>query len=91
MRDGRLGSVDVYLTRRPGYRALLFSGSCFDASFVEWMKRRGAAFVAVGAPVEGAALTIKHPARDSLCALLAETMAAELLAAELWRRSLRDA
>ena len=88
---GDWAHVDVYLTRRPGYRALLFGGSRFDATFVDWMQRRSAAFVAVGTPVEGAALTVEHPARDPLCALLVETTVAELLAAELWRRSLRDA
>ena len=88
---GDWAHVDVYLTRRPGYRALLFGGSRFDATFVDWMQRRGAAFVAVGSPVEGAALTVEHPAREPLCALLVETTVAELLAAELWRRSLRDA
>ena len=88
---GDWAHVDVYLTRRPGYRALLFGGSRFDATFVEWMQRRGAAFVAVGDPVEGAALTVEHPARDRLLALLVETTVAELLAAELWRRALRDA
>ena len=88
---GDWAHVDVYLTRRPGYRALLFGGSRFDATFVEWMQRRGAAFVAVGVPVEGAAVTVGHSARDPLCALLVETTVAELLAAELWRRALRDA
>lgn len=88
---GDWAHVDVYLTRRPGYRALLFAGSRFDATFVEWMQRRGAAFVAVGEPVEGAALTVEHPASDPLLALLVETTVAELLAAELWRRALRDA
>jgi glutamine---fructose-6-phosphate transaminase (isomerizing) len=88
---GDWAHVDVYLTRRPGYRALLFAGSRFDAVFVEWMQRRGAAFVAVGEPVEGAALTVEHRARDPVCALLVETAVAELLAAELWRRALRDA
>jgi glutamine---fructose-6-phosphate transaminase (isomerizing) len=87
---GDWAHVDVYLTRRPGYRALLFGGSRFDANFVEWMQRRGAAFVAVGAPVEGAALTVKHPARDPLCAMLVETSVAELLAGESWRRALRE-
>jgi glutamine---fructose-6-phosphate transaminase (isomerizing) len=88
---GDWAHVDVYLTRRPGYRALLFGGSRYDATFAEWMQRRGAAFVAVGGPVEGAALTVEHPARDPLCALLVETTVAELLAAQMWRRALRDA
>lgn len=85
---GDWAHVDVYLTRRPGYRALLFAGSRFDSTFAEWMRRRGAAFAAVGGSVEGAAVTIEHPAEHPLCALLVETTVAELLAAELWRRSL---
>jgi fructoselysine-6-P-deglycase FrlB-like protein len=88
---GDWAHVDVYLTRRPGYRALLFAGSRFDATFVEWMQRRGGAFVAVGGAVDGAALTVEHGAAHPLCALLVETTVAELIAAELWRRSLRDA
>ena len=88
---GDWAHVDVYLTRRPGYRALLFAGSRSDAVFAEWMRRRGAAFVAVGGDVEGAAVTIEHGATHPLCSLLVETTVAELVAAELWRRSLRDA
>jgi glutamine---fructose-6-phosphate transaminase (isomerizing) len=87
---GDWAHVDVYLTRRPGYRALLFAESRFDSTFAGWMRRRGAAFVAVGGSVDGAALTIEHPAEHPLCALLVETTVAELLAAELWRRSLRS-
>jgi hypothetical protein len=36
-------------------------------------------------------LTVEHPARDPLLALLVETTVAELLAAQMWRRALRDA
>ena len=81
--------VDLYLTRPPGYRAILLSGSQFDPGFVEWIERRGCAFVAVGAPVAGAALHVGYAgAGDPDIALLVETTAVELLAAELWRRSL---
>jgi fructoselysine-6-P-deglycase FrlB-like protein len=81
--------VDLYLTRPPGYRAILLSGSRFDPGFVEWIERRGCAFVAVGAPVVGAALHVGYAgAGDPDIALLVETTAIELLAAELWRRSL---
>jgi fructoselysine-6-P-deglycase FrlB-like protein len=81
--------VDVYLTRPPGYRALLLPGSRFDGAFVDWMRRRGGAFVAVGGRVEGAAAQVSYAgAADPFVALLAETTAAELLAAELWRRLL---
>ena len=42
-----------------------------------------------GRPVDGAAPHVPYPgAGDPLVALLAETTAVELLAAELWRRSL---
>ncbi len=81
--------VDVYLTRPPGYRAILLPGSPFDSMVVDWIERRRGAFVAIGEPVEGAAAQVGYPgADDPLVALLAETAAVELLAAELWRRSL---
>jgi glucosamine--fructose-6-phosphate aminotransferase (isomerizing) len=81
--------VDVYLTRPPGYRAILFPGSRFDGAFVDWIQQRSCAFVAVGEPVAGAAAHIPYPGSgDPFVALLAETTATELLAAELWRRSL---
>jgi glutamine---fructose-6-phosphate transaminase (isomerizing) len=87
---GDWSHVDVYLTRRPGYRALLFSGSPHDATVVAWLRRRAGAFVAVGGAVDGAALTVDHGAHGSLAALLVETTVAELLAAEMWRRALSD-
>jgi hypothetical protein len=81
--------VDVYLTLPAGYRAILLPGSRFDAGFVDWIRRRDGAFVAIGEAVEGAAAQISYPgAGDPNVALLAETTASELLAAELWRRSL---
>lgn len=81
--------VDVYLTRPSGYRAVLLPGSRFDADFAGWMRERGCAFVSVGPAPEGAAFCVDYPgAGDPLVALLAETTAVELLAAELWRRSL---
>jgi glutamine---fructose-6-phosphate transaminase (isomerizing) len=82
--------VDVYLTRRPGYRALLFAGSHFDGAVVEWLTRRGAAFVAVGHRVDGAALDVEHAAAGTLAELLVETMVADLVAAELWRNAWSD-
>jgi glucosamine--fructose-6-phosphate aminotransferase (isomerizing) len=88
---GDWSHVDVYLTRRPGYRALLFAGSRHDADVVAWLRRRGGAFVAVGGAIDGAALTVEHAAHGSLAALLCETTVAELLAAEMWRRALTNA
>ena len=88
---GDWSHVDVYLTRRPGYRALLFAGSRHDADVVDWLRRRGGAFVAVGEDVDGAALTVPHGAHGSLAALICETTVSDLLAAEMWRRALTDA
>jgi glucosamine--fructose-6-phosphate aminotransferase (isomerizing) len=88
---GDWSHVDVYLTRRPGYRALLFAGSRHDREVVTWLCRRGCAFVAVGEHVEGAVLSVKHAAHGSLAALLCETTVADLLAAELWGRALTHA
>jgi fructoselysine-6-P-deglycase FrlB-like protein len=81
--------VDVYLTRPPGYRAILFPGSPFDAHVVEWIERRGGAIVAIGACAPGASEHIDYPgADDPLVATLVETTAVELLAVALWQRSL---
>jgi hypothetical protein len=81
--------VDVYLTRPPGYRAILLTGSRFDQDFAGCMRERGCPYVAVGEPVDGADAHVPYPgAGDSAVALLAETTAVELLAAELWWRSL---
>jgi fructoselysine-6-P-deglycase FrlB-like protein len=81
--------VDVYLTRPPGYRAILFPGSRFDGAFFDWIEQRGGAVVAIGSPAPGAALEIGYPgAGDPLVDLLVETSAVELTAAELWRRRL---
>jgi fructoselysine-6-P-deglycase FrlB-like protein len=78
--------VDVYLTKRPGYTALLFPGSRFDPGVMEWAGTRGATVVAVGRAVEGAALAVPIPGADEpVTALLVETGVAELVAAELWR------
>jgi fructoselysine-6-P-deglycase FrlB-like protein len=80
--------VDVYLTLPSGYRAILLPGSRFDSGFVDWVRRRGGAFVAIGEPVDGTEFHLSYPgAGDPIVALLAETTACELLAAELWRRA----
>ena len=80
--------VDVYLTKRPGYRALLFAGSRFDSGVMEWVEKREATIVSVGAEVPGAAAAVTYPgAENGLVATLVETAVAELLAAELWLRA----
>jgi fructoselysine-6-P-deglycase FrlB-like protein len=69
---GDWSHVDVYLTKRPGYRALLLPGSAYEAEMWEWLAQRG--FTVVTADVPGEADV--RP--------LVETLVAELLAAELW-------
>lgn len=79
--------VDVYLSKRPGYTALLFPGSRFDGGVTAYARERGSTIVAVGAPVEGVAQHVPlDRSADPLVALLVETGVAELVAAELWRR-----
>jgi glucosamine--fructose-6-phosphate aminotransferase (isomerizing) len=81
--------VDVYLTKRPGYRLLLFTGSRFDAEVLRWTGERGSTVVAVGTPLPGARLMVPVGiAGETLVSLLVETAVAELAAAELWRLGL---
>jgi fructoselysine-6-P-deglycase FrlB-like protein len=80
--------VDVYLSRQPGYRALLFAGSRFDTGVMEWARKRASTVVSVGAEIPGAAAAVVYPQAESrVVATLVETGVAELLAAELWRRA----
>lgn len=79
--------VDVYLTKRPGYRLLLLAGSPYDLEVMEWQRERGFGVLAVGRDVEGADVTVRYEGDgDPAVAALAEPTVAELLALELWRR-----
>jgi fructoselysine-6-P-deglycase FrlB-like protein len=79
--------VDVYLSKRPGYTAVLFAGSRFDDGVMEYANERGSSIVTVGRRLDGAAQTVPLPTMDEpLPALLTETAVCELAAAELWRR-----
>ena len=79
--------VDVYLSKRPGYCALLFTGSRFDTGVLEWAAKRAFAVISVGSVVPGARVVVTYPGADNPnVRLLAETAVAELVAAELWRR-----
>ncbi len=40
--------VDVYLTKRPGYAGVLYTGSRFDTDVLAWARERGSAIVTVG-------------------------------------------
>jgi fructoselysine-6-P-deglycase FrlB-like protein len=79
--------VDVYLTKHPGYRALLFPGSRFDPEVLRWAAERASTIVAVGRPVEGAAGCVPFDgADDPLVASLVEVSVAEVVAALWWQR-----
>jgi glutamine---fructose-6-phosphate transaminase (isomerizing) len=87
---GDWAHVDVYLTKRPGYRALVLTGSAYEAEVMEWAAQRRFTVVAVGGPIPGATLGIELPgAGDPAVRPLVETLPAELLAAELWARTAR--
>jgi glutamine---fructose-6-phosphate transaminase (isomerizing) len=80
--------VDVYLTKRPGYNLLLMPGSRYDAGVMEWRAERGFDVVCVGRDAPGATATIPIGGHEEhAVACLTETVVAELLAAELWRRN----
>ena len=56
---------------------------------MEWARERASTIVAIGRPVDGAALHVGFPhSEDALVASLVETSVAELAAAEWWRRRL---
>ena len=77
--------VDVYLTKTTDYRLVLLAGSRWEDELLGWVRERGSTLVAVGAEVEGAALTVRYPHddRDDV-RLLTETLVGELLAAHAW-------
>lgn len=79
--------VDLYLTKRPGYVLLLLAGSRYDGEVLEWRGQRDFEVVAVGREIAGASMAVTFPhAEQPVVAAIAETVVAELLAAELWRR-----
>jgi fructoselysine-6-P-deglycase FrlB-like protein len=82
---GDWSHVDVYLTKTLDYRALLLTGSRWDAQAVDWLRQRGSTFVAVGGAVEAAATTVRYVGDDDPeVALATETLIAELVAARWW-------
>jgi fructoselysine-6-P-deglycase FrlB-like protein len=85
---GDWSHVDVYLTKRPGYRALLLPGSAYEGEVMDWAAKRGFPVVVAGGRVPGSALDIELPgAEDARVRPLVETLVAELVAAELWAQS----
>ena len=85
---GDWNHVDVYLTKTVDYRALMFTGSRFDADACRWMTERRSHFVTVGADIDGASSSVRYPGDDDpIVALLTEVVVAELLAAHWWSAS----
>lgn len=80
---GDWSHVDVYLTKRPGYRALVLTGSAYEAGVMEWAAERGFTVVTAGGAVPGSALDIDLPGGAEVRPLV-ETLVGELLAAGLW-------
>jgi len=83
---GDWSHVDVYLSKHPGYRLLLLGGSAREEELLDWLQRRNGTLVAVGRPVEGAAVHVPFAgADDPDLAALVETAPAELVAWRLWQ------
>lgn len=83
--------VDVYLSKRPGYTAVLYPGSRFDEGVMSYARERGATIVVVGRNVAGAAQVVPLENADNpFVPLLVETGVADLVAAELWRRGVES-
>ncbi len=85
---GDWSHVDVYLTKTLDYRALMFTGSRYDAQALAWLRERGSTVLAVGGPAHGSSFDVRYPFDDDEdVALLTETTVAELIAATWWDRS----
>jgi len=82
---GDWNHVDVYLTKTLDYRALLFSGSRFDADALNWMIDRRSHVATIGADPPGVSASVRYPGDDDeIVALLTEVLVAELVAAQWW-------
>ncbi|TDQ48512.1 SIS domain-containing protein [Actinorugispora endophytica] len=88
---GEWSHTDRYLAAIQDYRALLFTGSRFDERFAEHLGALGGSFVAVGAEVPGAAMSLRYPGDgDPDVSLLAEPVVGELLALRWWAKRRED-
>ncbi len=85
---GDWSHVDVYLTTSTDYRLLLLAGSRWQDELMRWTAERGSTVVAVGADVEGAAVSLRYAGdADDDVRLLTEVLVTELLAADRWQAS----
>lgn len=82
---GDWNHVDVYLTKTLDYRAMVFTGSCFDADAVQWMRERRSRYVSIGGHLPGAEHEVRYEGDDDpIVALLTEVLVPELVAAHWW-------
>ncbi len=82
---GDWNHVDVYLAKTLDYRAVVFTGSRYDAEAARWMTERGSTSVAVGGSFPGAHYEVRyHNDDDWAVALLTEPVVAELMAHSWW-------
>jgi hypothetical protein len=79
--------VDVYLTKRPGYRTLLYTGSPFDDGVLEWATSRSSPVITIGERRAGGAAHVPLTPATEAVRTLVETVVAELVAAALWTES----
>ena len=79
--------VDVYLTKRPGYRTLLYTGTAYDDGVLEWATSRSSPVITVGEERAGAAAHVPLAPATEPVRTLVETGVAELVAAQLWAES----
>ncbi|MEY4339972.1 MAG: hypothetical protein RLZ14_1822 [Actinomycetota bacterium] len=84
---GDWNHVDVYLTKTLDYRALLCTGSRYDAAALQWMRDRGSRVMALGhgADALDVQFALRYPHdHDPVVALLVEVLVAELASAAWW-------
>lgn len=79
---GDWSHVDVYLAKSLDYRALLFSGSRWEAEALAWLAKRNATVIGVGAEVAGARTVVRYAGDDDPeVAAHTEVLVGELVAA----------
>lgn len=72
----------------PGHQAVLFAGSAADEEVVRTVARRGGETLVVGPPVDGSAQSVAFaPSTGVVERAIVQSVVAELLATELWRRT----
>jgi len=85
---GDWAHVDLYLAKTLDYRALLFAGSRWDGQALEWLNKRKAAIVAVGASAADVRAAIRYRGdEDPDVGRYAEVLIPELIAARWWQTS----